>query len=81
QIGKSSNMVTYGVQQVEMATNMGATDKLLVLDIFVREKKTQNIMNNVENMGGVVEIISSEHDAGKQLESLGSIAAFLRYPI
>jgi len=32
-------------------------------------------------MGGNVEIISSEHDAGKQLESLGSIASFLRYPI
>jgi len=38
-------------------------------------------MNNVENMGGTVEIISSQHDGGKQLEALGSIAAFLRYPI
>jgi protein pelota len=32
-------------------------------------------------MGGKVEIISSEHDAGKQLQALGSIAAFLRFPI
>lgn len=80
-IGKSSNLVTYGMQHVAMATNMGATELLLVLDTYVRQKETQNIMNTAENMGGKIEIISSEHDAGKQLEALGSIASFLRYPI
>ena len=81
EIGKSSNLVTYGMKQVSMATNMGATEKLLVLDSLVRQKETQNVMNTTENMGGTIEIISSEHDAGKQLEALGSIASFLRYPI
>ncbi|WP_455645002.1 mRNA surveillance protein pelota [Methanosphaera sp.] len=81
QIGKSSDMVTYGQKQVSTASNMGASEKLLVVDNLVREKNIQNIMNITENMGGSVVIISSEHDAGKQLEALGSIAAFLRYPI
>ena len=81
QIGKSSNMVTYGKKEVSMASNMGAVEKLLVLDESVRQKDTQDIMNTVENMGGTVEIISSQHDAGKQLEALGSLASFLRYPI
>ncbi len=81
QIGKSSNLVTYGKKQVEAAANMGATELLLVLDDLVRNNSIQNIMNITENMGGKVMIISSEHDAGKQLESLGSIASFLRYPI
>lgn len=81
QIGKSSNMVTYGKKQVSNATNMGATEKLVVLDNFVRIKEIQDIMSATENMGGNIEIISSEHDAGKQLEALGSIASFLRYPI
>lgn len=80
-IGKTSNMVTYGKKQVNNATDMGATEKLLVLDELVRQKDIQKIMNNAENMGGKVEIISSQHDGGKQLEALGSIAAFLRYPI
>lgn len=80
-IGKTSNMVTYGKKQVKNATDMGATEKLLVLDELVRQKDIQKIMNNAENMGGKVEIISSQHDGGKQLEALGSIAAFLRYPI
>lgn len=81
QIGKSSNLVTYGIKQVTNATNMGATEKLLVVDELVRNEDIQKIMNNTENMGGSIEIISSEHDGGKQLQSLGSIAAFLRYPI
>ena len=81
EIGKSSNLVTYGFKQVSNATNMVAVEKLIVVDQEVRQQKTQQIMNNVENMGGTVEIISSQHDGGKQLEALGSIAAFLRYPI
>ena len=81
QIGKSSNTVTYGKKQVITASNMGAVEKLLVLEDLVRDKKIQNIMNTVENMGGVVTIISSQHDAGQQLKALGSLAAFLRYPI
>jgi protein pelota len=80
-IGKSSNLVTYGQNQVSAAANMGAVEKLLVVDELVRNEKIQNIMNTTENMGGSIEIISSQHDGGKQLEALGSIAAFLRYPI
>lgn len=81
EIGKSSNLVTYGVKQVRSATQMGAVEKLLVVDDFVRDEKIQKIMNDVENMGGNIEIISSQHDGGSQLNALGSIAAFLRYPL
>ena len=80
-IGKSSNLVTYGINQVSNAANMGAVEKLLVVDELVRNDNIQKIMNTTENMGGSIEIISSQHDGGKQLESLGSMAAFLRYPI
>lgn len=81
QIAKSSNTIAYGKKEVKNASNMGATEQLLVIDELVRDKKIQNIMNTTENMGGSVVIISSQHDAGKQLEALGSIAAFLRYPV
>ncbi|RAP46878.1 MAG: mRNA surveillance protein pelota [Methanosphaera sp. rholeuAM74] len=80
-IAKSSDYVAYSKNEVKKATDMGAVEKLLVLDEAVRDTSSQQIMNNVENMGGKVMIISSQHDAGKQLESLGSFAAFLRYPI
>ncbi len=81
EIGKSSQFVTYGKKQVSNAVNMAAVDKLLIVDTLVRDTKYQKLMDMAENMGGEVYIISSEHDGGKQLEALGSIAAFLRYPI
>ena len=81
EIGKSSQQVTYATKNTQNAANMGAIELLLVVDNMVRNPEIQQIMNTTENMGGHVMIISSEHDAGKQLEALGSIAAFLRYPI
>lgn len=79
EIGKSSNKVTYGKSQVKEAANAGAVQELLVIDGMVRERGIEKVMNVVENMGGKVMIISSEHDGGKQLVALGGIAALLRY--
>jgi protein pelota len=38
-------------------------------------------MNSVENINGNIIIVSTEHDAGKQLKALGGISALLRFPI
>jgi protein pelota len=38
-------------------------------------------MKNVEEMGGGIMIISTEHEAGTKLLSLGGIAALLRFPL
>jgi len=81
EIAKGSNMVVYGKEETIVGANAGAIKELLVLDKLVRIEKLEKIMNLVENMGGNVMVISSEHDGGKQLESLGGLAALLRYPI
>jgi protein pelota len=81
EIAKSSSKVTYGKKNVISAVNSGAVEKLLVLDKIVRNENLESIMDLVENMGGEVTVISSEHDGGKQLESLGGLAALLRYSI
>ncbi|MGF7118353.1 mRNA surveillance protein pelota [Methanobacterium oryzae] len=81
EIGKSSKLVAYGKKEVEGASNAGATEMLLVLDEMVREADIENIMNLVENTGGKVMVVSSEHDGGKQLKALGGITALLRYGI
>jgi protein pelota len=80
-IGHSSAMVTYGKKQVEMAADAGAIEDLLVIDELVREESIEKIMNQVENLGGKVMVVSSEHDGGKQLNALGGMAALLRYAI
>ncbi len=81
EIAKSSDMVSYGKREVVKAINMGAVKKLLILDKLVSEKGMENLLDLVENMGGEVILISSEHEGGKQLESLGGLAALHRFKL
>jgi len=81
EIAKSSSKIAYGKDKVVAATNAGAIEKLLVLDILIRSENLEKVMDLVENMAGEVMVISSEHEGGKQLESLGGLAAILRYPV
>lgn len=81
EIGKSSDLIAYGKDEVETASNAGAVQNLLVIDKMVRNEEIENIMNLVENTGGKVMVVSSEHEGGKQLEALGGIAGLLRYSI
>ena len=81
QIGKNSSKVTYGLKETKNAINMGAVSQLLILDNKVASENMGDLMDMVENMKGDVMVISSEHDGGKQLESLGGMAAILRYEI
>ena len=81
EIAKSSNLVAYGKKQVKEAINLGAIQKLLVLDKLIRSEDLEESMDMVENMSGEVLVISSEHEGGKQLEGLGGMAATLRYSI
>jgi protein pelota len=80
-IAKSSSKIAYGKDQVVAGANAGAIEKLLVLDKLIRSENLEKVMDLVENMAGEVMVISSEHEGGKQLESLGGLAAILRYPI
>ncbi len=81
EIAKSSPLVVYGKAEVQEAINMGAIEKLLVLDNLVRSENLEESMDMVENMSGEVLVVSSQHEGGKQLEALGGLAATLRYPI
>ena len=81
QIGKNSSKIAYGSKEVKNAINMGAVSELLVLDTKVADENMGDLMDMVENMNGNVMVISSEHEGGKQLESLGGMAAILRYEI
>jgi len=81
QIGKNSNKIAYGIKETKNAINLGAVSQLLILDTIVPKYNMGKLMDMVENMKGEVMVISSEHDGGKQLESLGGVAAILRYQI
>ena len=72
---------TYGPNEVMNAAMSGAVDKLLILDKKVREQDLDEMVRAVESQKGEVIIVSSQHDGGKILESLGGIGALLRYEV
>jgi protein pelota len=75
--------ISYGLNETKSALESGAVETILVIDKMIRGKNDEvnDILANTENIGGNVVIISTVHDAGKQLEALGGIAALLRYKI
>ena len=81
EIAKNSSKIAYGLKETKNAINLGAVSELLILDTKVASENMGDAMDMVENMKGEVMVISSEHEGGKQLESLGGMAAILRYEI
>jgi len=84
-LGKDTGKTAYGWDDIVRAVQFGAVDALLVLDKLFREaqpdyrRELENIMRQVEKQAGSLEIFSADHEAGKQLEGLGGIAALLRF--
>ncbi|MEW5748520.1 MAG: mRNA surveillance protein pelota [Candidatus Thermoplasmatota archaeon] len=72
-------MFAYGEASVANAVAAGAVRVLLVLDTKVRSRAVEGMLRTVEGARGEFAIISSMHEAGRRLESLGGVAALLRY--
>lgn len=78
----------YGFKEAESAGNGGAVKLLLVTDKLIRKmrgenefKKLESIMKQVDSLKGEVFILNSKNEPGKKLDSLGGIAALLRYKL
>jgi protein pelota len=86
-LGKGEGTVTYGLDAVENAAIMGAIEKLVIADTTLRDAeetqrlKLEELMREVEKRNANVTVISTEHEAGAKLLSIGGIAALLRFPI
>ena len=76
-----------GLNEVSKASERGAIKHLLIADILIRgtdkenKLKIEEIITNVENSGGSVNIMSTENIPGEQLVNLGSIVGILRYKL
>jgi len=77
----TDGLATYGPKEVREAVKAGAVELLLILDSLVREGDIEAMMRSVEDSRGRVTIVSELHEGGKKLESLGGIAALLRYKL
>ncbi len=87
EISKNGNAV-YGVKEVKEAANAGAIKILLVTDELIQQLRqaenygqVDNIMKTVEATGGEIHIITTENQAGQELQGITGIAAITRYKI
>jgi protein pelota len=74
---------TYGRKDVARAAELGAVEKLLIVDELLRRERARldDLLKQVRKTRGEVIVISTEHDAGRQLLSIGGVAALLRFKI
>lgn len=85
-LGKGEGKIAYGLAEVENAVNLGAVEKLVIADSFLRDSddkqrlQLEKLMHEVERRNGNVTVVSTEHEAGSKLIALGGIAALLRFP-
>ena len=86
-LGKEEHTVSYGITLVENAIKQGAVERIVIADTLLRESfednrlKLDQLMKQVEQQKGSVTIVSTEHEGGTKLVSLGGIVALLRFPI
>ncbi len=86
-LGKGEGNVTYGFDSVLNAVQMSAVEKLVVADTKLREAdeeeriKLEDLMHQVEKRNAPITVVSTEHEAGAKLLSLGGIVALLRFKI
>ncbi len=85
QLGKDADLIVIGFDEVSKAAQRGAIKQLLVADTVIRgaakskKLEIEDIIKNVENTGGDVDILNTKHPAGEQLTDLGSLLGILRY--
>jgi protein pelota len=74
-------LATYGKVEVERAASIGAVEKLLVADEILRRGRAgvEGLLEKVRKTRGQVIVVSTEHDAGRQLLALKGIGALLRF--
>ena len=73
-------MSIYGPNEVRGAVRAGAAETLLVSDDVVREGPVVELLDEADNIGTRVLIVSTSHEAGERLSRLGGLAALCRYP-
>ncbi|KAI9801869.1 MAG: Translation factor pelota [Piccolia ochrophora] len=88
---KDDGRAWYGPNEVCLAIEKGAVGKgggtLLISNSLFRSQKVGvrrkwvSVVDSVKAAGGEVRVFSSQHESGKRLEGLGSVAAILTFPL
>lgn len=80
-----SGKAAYGMDDVRNAQSFGAVETLLITDELLRTQREGNsidgFLKEVEQSQGKIVVFSTEFEPGKRLDSLGGIAALLRFRV
>jgi protein pelota len=78
---KEDNLAVYGFEELSNADKIGGIETVLVSDQKIKETKVEKLLNSIENKGGKVEIISTNHVSGEQFHRMGGLGAILRFKL
>ncbi|MFH0714752.1 MAG: mRNA surveillance protein pelota [Candidatus Diapherotrites archaeon] len=80
---KGSTLSTIGIEETRKALEFGAVQDLLVLDQLLLKDRplVEPLLDKAEQLKAEIHIVSSAHEAGKELEGLGGVAALLRFKL
>jgi protein pelota len=84
-LASKAGNVSHGLEEVERDGLAGAVENLLICDDTLRgaedeaRVRLENVLRTVEQRAGRVTVVSTQHEGGKKLISLGGLAALLRY--
>jgi protein pelota len=87
QFALDADLIVIGLDEVSEASKRGAIKNLLIADVMIRgvskdhKLKIEEIITDVENAGGTINILSTDNITGEQLVDLGSLVGILRYKI
>jgi len=75
-------LVAYGKKEVQYGLSLGAVDKLVFTEKFMRyDNDTKNLVELARKTNAKYMIICSFHEGGRKLNTLGGVAALLRYKV
>lgn len=84
---KDETRAIYGPNHVKYGNEMGAIENLLVTDKLFRSanvkmrKEYVELVEQVKKNGGEVNVFSTQHVSGQQLDLMSGVAAILRFPL
>ena len=83
----STNFIVNSNYIVENAAEHNAVKELFIVDSLIRgaskehKLRIEDIISKVEKSQGKINILSSEHPTGKQIDDLGALVAILHYKL
>ncbi len=78
---KEDGLACYGKENIRKAVDIGAVEKILVVDEYITDESYRELAKKAEKMKGKVYVFSSQSPWGKKLKGYGGIVAILRFPI